>query len=69
MDAISPVAEMERLLDREETARMIGCKPNTLRSMWGRGEFIAPFYLGRLPRWRLKDIVAWIDEQAAKRDG
>ena len=68
VNAIQPVAETERLLDRDETARMIGCSPDTLRKMWRRGDFLAPFYLGKYPRWRMKDIVAWI-EDAANRNG
>lgn len=68
MDAVQPIAEMERLLEKNEVARLIGWDPNTLRRKVNSGDFIKPLYLGRNPRWRMKDIVAWIDEQAAKRD-
>lgn len=70
VNAIQPVAEMERLLDRDEVARMIGWAPDTVQRKAKRGEFLAPMYLGKNPRWRMKDIVAWIDAaQASQRDG
>lgn len=65
---VAPVAEMERLLDRTEVARMLGCKADTLRTMWQQDRFPRPLYVSKSPRWRLKEVVHWIDEQAAKRD-
>ena len=57
---------VERLLSREVVAERLDCDPATVRRMEKDGRFILPLMIGKLPRWRERDVNAWIAERAAK---
>lgn len=49
------------MLDVYEVAKIIGVSPRTVWRMESAGSIPRAFRAGRIVRWRLSDIVAWID--------
>jgi predicted DNA-binding transcriptional regulator AlpA len=56
----------ERLLGRFIVAQRLDCDPSTLARMVKEGRFISPLMLGNMPRWRERDVNAWIAERASQ---
>jgi len=53
--------ETDRLVDQREAAAILGCKPQTL-SVWRlRGKGPAFHKIGRLTRYKLSELAAYID--------
>lgn len=60
--------EVQRLLDLEELAEVLGRSPETVRRDMRRNPMAVPPRLNvpgtRLLRWRPSDVKAWLDECA-----
>jgi predicted DNA-binding transcriptional regulator AlpA len=57
------------LVDEKQAAAMLGgISTRSLRRLVSRGEAPAPIHLGRLARWRVADLEAWIAGLAAKNE-
>jgi predicted DNA-binding transcriptional regulator AlpA len=56
----------ERFLDRTSVAQRLDCDPSTLSRMVKDGRFIPPTMLGYMPRWRERDVNAWIAARGAR---
>lgn len=60
--------DVERFLDRHEVGRRLGVGGETV-SNWARdGRFLAATMIGNTPRWRERDVNAWIAARAARQD-
>lgn len=59
---------VERLLRPEIVAERLDCDPATVRRMVKEGRFPPPLHIGKMPRWRERDVNAWIAE-ASRRGG
>lgn len=57
---------VERLLSREVVAQRLDCDQATVRRMVKDERFPPPLFIGKLPRWRERDVNAWIADHAAK---
>ena len=57
------------LLSVEEVSEMIGRSVSSIYSDEKKGLFPSPLKLGASSRWRKDEVLAWIEEQAAKRGG
>jgi len=55
----------ERLLDVKDIAERLKIAPKTVRDMSADGRLFRPIYIGRLARWRARDIEQWIEQRAA----
>lgn len=69
MEALAPVEDeggVERLLGRSIVAQRLDCDPSTLTRMVKEGRFIPPLMIGNMPRWRERDVNAWIAERASQ---
>lgn len=62
---LSTTTEGDRLLTPRETAELIGVEVGTLGNWRSRGAHDLPFVKsgGRLVRYRLADVRAWIDRK------
>jgi len=61
---------MERLLNPQQLADLLGVKPGTVYSWLSRKISIPPFVrIGGTVRWRQSTVIAWIEakEKARKR--
>ena len=54
------------LIDVKEVARITGFSMRTIWSWVEKNQFPTPLPLGRLRRWRKKDIENWLEEKAQK---
>ena len=57
------------LLTVEEVSEMIGRSVSSIYGDEKKGVFPSPLKLGASSRWRKDEVLAWIEEQAAKRRG
>ena len=48
------------LLEIEDVAEMLRCAPRTVRRLANSGRTPGPIKLGRLTRWRRREIENWI---------
>jgi predicted DNA-binding transcriptional regulator AlpA len=55
----------ERLISRYIVAERLDCEAQTITRMVKEGRFVPPFHVGRLLRWRERDVNEWIAERAA----
>lgn len=55
------------LLDIKEVSELIKRSRSTIYKMEAKGEFPEPLKLGASTRWKRDEVVAWIEEQAARR--
>lgn len=55
-------AEPTLLLTRRDLARELRCSVREVDRLRSRGMLPAPIRLGRAPRWRREDVVAWLCE-------
>ena len=51
-------------LTYKEVAAIVGLNRVTISRMVARGEFIAPIYLGKNPRWHRGAFEAWLERFA-----
>lgn len=51
---------MEKLIDVDETAEMLGVGARTVWRLRDSGRMPAPITIGKCIRWRVADIAAWI---------
>ena len=54
----------EQLIDTAEVARRLSCGRTNLYYMVKAGQFPAPLKVGRLCRWRVATVDAWIMRQS-----
>ena len=54
----------EQLLDTAEVARRLSCGRTHLHYMVKRKEFPEPMHIGRMRRWRVATVDAWIMRQS-----
>lgn len=50
------------LLDITSVAKMCGCSARTVRRLADAGKIPLPLRIGRLIRWRRRDVLNWISE-------
>jgi predicted DNA-binding transcriptional regulator AlpA len=62
LEQASHAVEPPMLLTREEFARELRCSVRELDRLRARGLLPAPIRLGRSPRWRREDVLAWLRE-------
>ena len=55
-----PLSASDRLLTAQQVADMLGINVRTLREWRHAGKFPKPTTLGRSPRWRRRDVDAWL---------
>ncbi len=53
-----------RLLSAREVAGMLGVPERTVRDKW-RAWGLPAYRIGKHLRWKERDVLAWIDRQAA----
>jgi len=58
----------ERLVDNKFVADRLDVHPETVMDLVNRNHFPAPIMVGRLKRWRLKDIDCWIASRGAAKE-
>ena len=61
--------ELERLLSRKEAAPWLGLKVSALEAMATRGGGPRFVKTGRLVRYRLSDLQAWLEARTFQRTG
>jgi predicted DNA-binding transcriptional regulator AlpA len=66
MMAVANDDDTEQLVSVETIARRFDVSPDTVRNMVRDQRFIPPLYIGKLPRWRERDVNAWIAARAVK---
>lgn len=57
---------VEQLLTKNDVAKALGVHASQVMRLVKRGEFPQPIRVGTLPRWRPRDVKAWLDEQNVK---
>jgi excisionase family DNA binding protein len=63
---VSPKLNAERLLTTEQAAEYLGCQPQTLTVWRSTGRHNLRYIrVGRLIRYRLADLDAWIEKRAS----
>jgi len=62
----APVDPVEELLSIDQVARRLKVSPDTINRWCRTGEFYRPMYVGKLPRWRVRDLNRWVEERAAR---
>lgn len=55
----------ERLLNATEVADLLGVDPRTLRALRHEGEAPRCVLVGRSPKWRPRDVDAWLTRRSA----
>ena len=60
-EAGSELCEADILLDVLQVSKIVRCSPRTVRRLADRGVMPRPVNLGRLVRWRKKEVVRWIE--------
>ena len=50
------------VLTTEETAAALSVSERKLEKLLAEGKFVQPAHFGDLPRWRVADVLAWIDK-------
>jgi len=58
--------EVERLVSWRGVADRLDCSERTVRNLVKRGEFMPPMSIGNMPRWRERDVNAWIAARATR---
>ena len=58
----------ERLVDNTYVADRLAVHPDTVMDMVNSDRFPAPIMVGRLKRWRLKDVDGWIASRATAKE-
>ena len=66
METVAVEDGVERLLTREVVAQRLDCDPATVRRMVKEGRFPPPLHIGKMPRWRERDVNAWIAEASRR---
>lgn len=61
------MAADEQLIDYDRAAEITSISRRQLERMAAAGEFPAPVRVGRLVRFRLAEVVAWVRRQAGGR--
>jgi excisionase family DNA binding protein len=66
MDSIEPHTQNERpsaiLLDVGQVADMLACSARTVYRLADAGRMPRPVKIGRLVRWRQKELEDWVEE-------
>ena len=62
----APIDPIEQLIGVEEVARRLDVSEDTVWVMSKDGRFIPPLHVGRLAKWRVRDLNRWVEERAAK---
>jgi predicted DNA-binding transcriptional regulator AlpA len=52
------------LIDVKEVARRLGVSETTIWDWSRKGTFLTPIYVGRLARWRVRNLDDWVEQQA-----
>lgn len=60
----APLDPIEQLIGVEEVARRLSVSEDTVWTMARDGRFIPPFHVGRLARWRVRDLNRWVEQRA-----
>jgi predicted DNA-binding transcriptional regulator AlpA len=60
----APVDPIEQLIGVEEVARRLDVSEDTVWVMSKDGRFIPPLHVGRLAKWRVRDLNRWVEERA-----
>ena len=58
--AVTPI-----FISSKDIARILGISKSGVFNLLQRGDFPVGIRVGRLRRWRLSDVKAWIDAQEA----
>ncbi|MEO2018755.1 MAG: hypothetical protein ABGZ53_30780 [Fuerstiella sp.] len=63
--AENDVKDLPALCTKKQVASPMfaNCSTRHIEKMVADGRFPAPIYLGRNPRWRRSDLLAWLDAQ------
>lgn len=61
----APVDPIEQLIGVEEVARRLEVSEDTVWTMARDGRFFPPLHVGRLARWRVRDLNRWVEERGA----
>jgi len=51
----------DQLLDSDQVAKLVGCHKRSVSRMAANGQMPKSLKIGKLKRWSLKTITAWID--------
>lgn len=61
---------LPELLRRRDMADLLGCSPANIDLLRRTGADLPPsFKMGRPRYWRRADVLAWLDRQAAAKEG
>ena len=66
MDTAQDKASIDRMLDVNAVAEILGCSSRHVYRMADAGHMPRPVHIGKLVRWQQSNIKQWIDERCRK---